>query len=146
MMQSDTAKAFLAAMASPDVAARQEALKRLPEQESAAALPGLADLMGGADPAVAKTARAGMETLVHRVRAPPPGKDRGDGAARARTADALAQIARSSRPRMVRAHALYLLGFAGDGSHEKALAALEKDTEVGEDARMARQRIRSVRY
>lgn len=145
---SDATKAFLAAIASPDVAVRQAALKRLPPaQDAADALPGLAELMAGKDPAVAKAAKAAMEAVTHRALAPPPGKDRPDRAARERAAAALTEVVDSSHPRMVRAHALFLLGFAGDGAqHEKALALLEKDPEVGEDARMARQRLRSVRY
>jgi len=115
-------------------------------EEDAAALPGLADRMGDPDPAVAKAAKAAMEHLVHHKLAPVGGKDRPDGAAYTAVADALLEIVHAPRPRLVRAHALYLVGFAGDGPHEKALGALEKDPQVGEDARMARQRIRSVRY
>jgi hypothetical protein len=139
------AKAFLDGMASTDPAVRQEALKSLPQQD-AAVLPGLADLMGSADPAVAKAAKTAMERLVHLRLAPPAGTDRPGDIARATFADGLLEIARSPRPRLTRAHALHLAGFAGDRRHEKALGALEKDPQVGEDARMARQRIRSVRY
>jgi hypothetical protein len=150
MPLSDAAKAFLSALASPDAAARQDALQKhpLPASETAAVLPGLAELMGGADRAVAKTAREAMEALVHRSLAPVSGKNRPDPAVRARTAAALREIAAASaRPRLVRAHALCLLGFAGDGSaDEKALAALENDPELGDDAHMARQRLRSARY
>jgi hypothetical protein len=115
------------------------------EEKDAAALSGLADRMGDPDPTTAKAAKLAMERLVHRNLAPAEGEDRPDDAARTAVADALLEIARAPRPRLVRAHALYLGGFAGDGRHEKALSALEKDPQVGEDARMARQRIRSVR-
>ena len=49
---------------------------------------------------------------------------------------------------MARAHALHLLGFAGNGSRteNQLLTQLENDPQIGEDARMARQRIRSARY
>jgi hypothetical protein len=102
--------------------------------------------MGSPDPAIAKAAKAAMQRLVHLKLASPAGTDRPDGGARTAVAESLLDIARSSRPRLVRAHALYLVGFTGDGRQEKTLSALENDPQVGENARMARQRIRSVRY
>jgi hypothetical protein len=112
-----------------------------------AALRDWADQMGGPDPAAAKKAKAEMEQLVHLMLSPAPGKDWPEGSVRARVADSLAEIARSDRPRVVRAHAIHLLGFAASGRRdEDTLKALEKDPQVGDDARMARERMKGSRY
>lgn len=148
-MNPTDVKAFLAAMSSPDAAVRDGAGKDVPRLSPADAgvvLPGLADLMGSADPATAKAAKSAMERFVHQSLAPPAGKDHPDGRARSGVADALREIAASPRPRLVRAHALALLGFAGDGRDERAIAGMEPDPDLGQNARMARRRIRSVRY
>jgi HEAT repeat protein len=139
-------QAFLKRIASPDPAVRAAALKEAAQQDPAA-LAGLADLMSHSDKAIAKAAKTAMERLTHGVLKPAPGKDKpnsDDG--RGKAADQLVEIAMSSRPRMTRAHALYLAGFAGERMHEALVADLEKDKDVGEDARMALQRMRSVRF
>ena len=48
-------------------------------------------------------------------------------------------------PRMLRSHFLYLLGCIGDLPCAKRLAVLEKDSLLGQDARMARERIGKVK-
>lgn len=104
------------------------------------AIPLLADAMAGADPAAAVQATRALEKLAHNAARPGAPDERGQALAE------LKKLAISRRPRKVRAHALRLLGFVGDRGTERALAALERDPEVGEDARMARQRIRAVAY
>jgi hypothetical protein len=75
-----------------------------------------------------------MADIVHHAARPggAPGEVR-------QAADALLGVARAAgRPRMVRAHALHLLGFvAKNNTTASALRTLMTDPEVGEDARMA---------
>jgi hypothetical protein len=101
------------------------------------ALEQLAQAMAGSDPVAAKTAKRAMAQRVHASAA--PGADK---KARAQNVRDLLTIARANGPRSVRAHALYLLGFIGGRTEERALSTLEADPEVGEDVRMARERIR----
>ena len=53
----------------------------------------------------------------------------------------LLQLAAPGNPRLVRADALELLGIVGGDAEVKPLAELISDREVGEDARMALERI-----
>lgn len=96
----------------------------------------LADRIDSVDPATAKGARLALEAAVHGAAAP------GEGAQRAQTADALLAALATRRSRVARGHLLRLVGFVGDRKHERALGAFERDPETGEDARMARERIR----
>jgi hypothetical protein len=97
----------------------------------------LADIMASPDPATAKAAKLALEKLAHAAGAP-----RAGAVQRRETLQALREIALSKRPRLVRAHALRLLGLIGARPEAQALAPVERDPEVGEDARMARERIR----
>lgn len=99
----------------------------------------LANRMADPDKAKAKMAKVAMEKLVH-VQARPDGNKKD----RESVAKGLLSVAKDGNAysRMTRAHAIRLLGYIGAGSEERALGALEKDPEVGEDARMARERIR----
>ncbi|MGC4044354.1 MAG: hypothetical protein QM758_11200 [Armatimonas sp.] len=96
----------------------------------------LADTMGGSDLAAAKAARASLASFTHAAAAPNAGAGQ-----RRETIKALTEIATSKRPRMVRAHALHLLGLVGGKGELRAIAPLENDPEVGEDARMATTRL-----
>lgn len=96
----------------------------------------LADTMGGADPVAAKAARVSLASFAHAAGAPNAGSGQ-----RRETIKALTEIANSKRPRMVRAHALHLLGLIAGKGELRSLAPLERDPEVGEDARMALARI-----
>ncbi len=96
----------------------------------------LADAMASTDPQVAKAAKLALEKLAHAAGAP-----RASAAQRRETLRALSTVALSQRPRLVRAHALRLLGLIGGPGEVKALAPLEKDPQLGDDARMARERI-----
>jgi hypothetical protein len=139
-------KAYLARIASTDPAVRAAAVKEAGQQDPAA-LAGLADLMANSDKAIAKAAKTAMDRLTHTVLTPAKGKDKPDSSGgRSKAADQLVEIAMSSRPRMTRSHALYLVGFAGEKMHESFVAELEKDKDVGEDARMALVRMRTVRF
>ncbi len=96
----------------------------------------LADAMGSADPQAAKAAKLALEKFVHAAGAP-----RAGAAPRRETLRALSTVALSKRPRLVRAHALRLIGLLGGPGEAKTLAPLEKDPQLGDDARMARERI-----
>lgn len=126
---------FLESMASPDPAARRAAAT-FARRRGASALPGLADLAASSDKAVAKAAQKAMTEITHHAARPgAPGEAR-------QVADALLVIAQATaRPRMVRAHALHLAGFVASTATAPALRALRTDKEVGEDARMAWERI-----
>jgi hypothetical protein len=89
------------------------------------------------DPATAKKARLFLEGIVHQYAAPNAPKNLQHS-----VAEALLTIAQDSqRPRMVRAHALRLLGFIGDKKHANALKPLLSDPQLSEDAHMATERI-----
>jgi hypothetical protein len=47
----------------------------------------------------------------------------------------------ATHPRMLRSHLLYLLGCIGDSACAKRLTVLERDTQIGADVKMARERI-----
>ena len=92
--------------------------------------------MGGSDKARAKAAKLALEQVAHNAARPGAPK-----AERQTTIAGLLEVARSSRPRLARAHALRLLGLIGGKVEERALSSLERDPEIGEDARMARERL-----
>lgn len=97
----------------------------------------LADRMGGNNPVAAKAARLAMERAVHTACAP--------GASKGVRADILKEllaIVASQRPRMVRAHAIKLVGLIGRKSEDKPLARLANDPELKGDVQMARERLR----
>ena len=96
----------------------------------------LADAMGSPDPATAKAAKLALEKFTHAAGAP-----RAGAAQRRETLRALREIALSKRPRLVRAHAIRLLGLIGGKPEAQALAPLERDPELGDNAHMARERI-----
>lgn len=125
---------FLQSMASPDPAVRQAAAG-FARRRGAPALPGLADLAGGQDKPIAKAAKKAMEDITHYAAS--PGAQREAHA----VAQQLLAVAASGRPREVRSHALYLLGFVGTDEMVPALTTLFPNNEVGEDARMAAERI-----
>ena len=99
----------------------------------------LADQMSGTDPVSAKAAKHEMEVSSHATAAP------GQGAARVKAAKALVDVAKSSRPRLVRAHALRLIGFVGSKADAAAVAGLTKHPELGQDAKIAIKRIQSAK-
>lgn len=97
----------------------------------------LADAMAGTDKARAKAAKAALAQEVHAACAPG-----GDKTLRAALLKEILLILNSKRPRLVRAHAIALLGFIGSKADDKALARLAADPELKEDIRMARERLR----
>lgn len=100
-------------------------------------IPALADGMASSNKVIAKVAKKYMEETVHDAARPGAPKTY-----RKKTIADLLAVVRSNRPRLVRAHALRLLGLIGGKTEEKLLAPLEADREVGEDARMAHERLR----
>jgi len=126
---------FLESMASPDSSVRRAAAA-FARRRGAGALPGLADLAASPDKALAKSAQKAMADITHHAARP------GTPSEARQAADALLKIAQTtSRPRMVRAHALHLLGFVATDADVPGLRALLADTEVGGDARLALERI-----
>jgi len=99
----------------------------------------LADQMSGTDPVASKAAKAELETSAHAAAAP------GQKAARAQAAKALVDVAKSNRPRLVRAHALRLIGFVGSKADAAAVAGLTKHPEIGQDAKIAIKRIQAAK-
>lgn len=99
----------------------------------------LADQMSGTDPVASKAAKAELETYAHAAAAP------GQNAARAQAAKALVEVAKSNRPRLVRAHALRLIGFVGSKADAAAVAGLTKHPEIGQDAKIAIKRIQAAK-
>lgn len=97
----------------------------------------LAETMASSDPVRAKAAKLAMAQQVHAACAPK--KSSRD---RAPLIKELLEIVSSPRPRLVRAHAARLVGYIGGKGEEVALGKAESDPEIGEDVRMARERIR----
>lgn len=96
----------------------------------------LAETMAGTDPVKAKAAKLEMAKLVHTACAPKrPGRER------AAFLKQLSVLLDNRRPRLVRAHAAQLIGYAGGKADDKALAKYASDPEIGEDILMARERI-----
>lgn len=98
----------------------------------------LAAAMADPDPVKAKAAKLQMEQQVHRACAPKlPWRTRA-----ALLKELLSLVDSRNQPRAVRAQAARLLGYAGGKGEERALAQYESDPELGEDIRMARERLR----
>ena len=125
---------FIAKIKAPDGAVRYGAQKTAGPLGSAAIAP-LSDLVGGADRPAAKAAKGALENIVHHADRPGAKPE-----ARAVTLTLL-DVAASPRPAPARAHALYLLGFAADGRAAAAIAKMRNDPEIGDEARMALERI-----
>ena len=126
---------FLDSMASPNPSVRRAAAA-FARRRGAGALPGLADLAASSDRAIAKAAQKAMADITHHAARPGVSGEARQAAATLRT---IAQA--TARPRMVRAHALHLLGFVATAADVPGLHALLADTEVGTDARLALERI-----
>jgi hypothetical protein len=98
----------------------------------------LADAMSGSDLVKAKAAKAAMAQQVHAACAPGvTGKLRAE-----LLRELLTIILESKRPRLVRAHAIALLGFLGSKGDDKTLARLASDPELKDNIKMARERLR----
>ena len=128
------AKDLLDQLQSPDANVRLKACQSA-GPAGAGAIPGLADLMASPDKSVAKGAKVALQNIAHYSARPGASKE-----AQAVTT-ALLKVADSTRPRMIRAEALNLVGVVGDGRAVPTLTKLLSDKEVREDARMALERI-----
>jgi hypothetical protein len=133
----DTTARFLNSMASPDPAVRQAA-GAFARRRGAAVIVGLGDLAAHSDNAIAKSAKQALGEITHYAARPGAGNE-----ARAVAAQLLVVANDTARPRAVRAHALHLLGFVAGDAHVPALGRLLADHEIGQDARMALERIGS---
>lgn len=129
-----TAEALVKKLQSSDAESRMAAAHAA-QGAGPDAIPALARLMAGNDPDVAKAAKEALIVIVHRAARPGAPLE-----ARA-AAERLAAVAAHPGPRAVRADAIYLLGFVGGPASVPALARLLNDPDVGEEARMALQRI-----
>jgi hypothetical protein len=99
----------------------------------------LAKQMAASDKIAAKAAKLELSRLTHTAAAP-----RAPKAPKSALIKDLLAIASSDNPRLVRAHAIYLLSCIGDRTVEKALAPLEKIPELTDNVQMARTRLRRV--
>ncbi len=109
------------------------------EQDLTKSVINLGKQMSDPDKATAKMAKVAMERYVHAQGR--PGANKND---RQSVIEGLMTVAkdRTAYSRMARAHAIRLLGYIGGRGEERNLESLEKDPEIGENARMARERIR----
>lgn len=100
----------------------------------------LGDAMGSSeDKAIAKAAKKALEDVAHYAARP------GASVREAReVAEKLVLLTEAGRLRAVRAHALYLLGFVARDRNVGTIRLLQDDSEVGEDARMALERMNSA--
>lgn len=105
------------------------------EKISPASIAKLADAMMSADPVVSKAGKMDLEVAAHAAAAP------GNGPVRAVMASALVLVANSNRPRLVRAHALKLIGFVGAKAHATGISKLSNHPEIGQDTKIAIRRI-----
>lgn len=117
-----------------DTAARSAAVKYA-ALTGTEALPALGRVYAGSDLAAGKAALEAMKKIAYNA-----GRPGADAEASAASGHLLA-LTGSEYPRRVRADALELLGIVGGGNEVSGIAALLDDKDVGEDARMALQRI-----
>lgn len=102
----------------------------------AAAVAPLAELMASTDKGASRAATEALGRVAHYAARPTASP-----AERQSVVVELLRVASAPRPRTVRAEALHLLGFVGNGNMVPALARLLNDPEVREDARLALERI-----
>jgi HEAT repeat protein len=129
---------FLQDIASPNPQVRYMAWRFASRRGARAVVP-LGDLAASEDKGVAKAAQGALQEIAFYA-----GRPDAQDEARA-VAEQLLLLTAPSRPRAVRANALHLLGFVADKPLALAIARLSQDPEVGEDARMALQRIPGAR-
>ena len=97
----------------------------------------LAEAMASSDPVKAKAAKREMERQIHDACRPgKPWRERDPHLKE------LTTLLEKRHPRLVRAHAARLIGYAGSKEEESALAKYEPDPEIGDDIQMARERLR----
>lgn len=133
-MQTD-ATGLLDRLQSPDADVRYKAWQEA-GPAGASVILGLGDLMASPDKSIAKCAHGALEVVTHYA------ARGGSGSKEARdVTKMLLKLSDSTRPRMVRADALCLVGVVGDGRAVPVLVKLMADKEIREDARMALERI-----
>jgi len=119
---------------SPDANVRYKAW-RSAGPTGAEAIPGLGDLMASPDKSIAKCAKGALETITHYAARP------GSPTEARAVSNNLLKLADSTRPHMVRADALTLVAYVGDGHCVPTLVKLLNDYDVHEEARLALERI-----
>ncbi len=129
---------FLKEVASPNPHVRYTAWRFASRRGAGAVVP-LGDLCASEDQGVAKAARGALQEVALYA-----GRPGAEDEARA-VSERLLLLTDASRPRSVRAHALHLLGFVADKRSTAPIARLLGDPEVGEEARMALERIPGAR-
>ena len=95
----------------------------------------LSDLCSSEDKPVSKAAKGLLEAIAHRAARPGAKEEAKE------VSEKLLDVASSSRPVLVRAWALHLLGFTADGRAVPKIARLLEVPEVQEEARLALERI-----
>jgi len=136
------AQELIEKMKSSDPYVRYEAWKSAGPM-GAEAVAGLADLVASSDRWVARAAKFALGNITHyaaRPASPSSGREGAKNEASA-VAGELLKVATSNRPLRVRADALNLLGFVGDGKTVSAIAKLLDERDVRDEARMALERI-----
>lgn len=126
--------ALLLAIQGQDKEASAEAIAKATSVGARAIVP-LGGICSGPDRSAAKAAGEALRRVVHHAARP--------GAASERKAAArqLLRMIRKEWPRQQRGEALYLLGLVGGSESVAAIAEQMKDPDVGEEARMALERI-----
>jgi hypothetical protein len=124
---------FLKEIASADPQVRYTAWKFAGRMGASAVVP-LGDLLASQNPAIVKAARGALQDITHYAARPGVRSE-----ARAVAAELL-KLAGPDRSRLVRAEALTLLGFVADAGDAPAIARLQEDRQVGQEARMALER------
>ncbi|MFO7974816.1 MAG: HEAT repeat domain-containing protein [Candidatus Hydrogenedentota bacterium] len=125
---------FLARIADPNADVRAEAWKAAGAHGARAVKP-LAELGASEDPVIAKAALAAIGTITSHAGRP------GAPQERHAVAKALAEALDEAADDQLRRELLHYLGLVASDEHVPVLAALLDDPAVGEDARMALERV-----
>ncbi len=129
-----TLAGLLADIRSGDMALRLRAVDQATLVGATAIVP-LGDILGGDDPAAAKSALEALRRVAHHAARP------GAASERRKAATELVKLLGAARPRRVRAEALYLLGHVGLDADVAAMARVMKEPGLAPDARMALTRM-----
>ncbi|HXG24700.1 MAG TPA: hypothetical protein VNJ09_09115 [Chthonomonadales bacterium] len=126
--------ALLLSIQGQDREARAKAIEKATSVGTRAIVP-LGGICSGSDRGAAKVAGEALRRIVHHAARP------GATSERKAAAIQLLRMIRKEWPRRQRVDALYLLGLAGGSESVAAIAEQMKDQDVGEEARMALERI-----
>ncbi|MBM3493240.1 MAG: hypothetical protein FJX72_02795 [Armatimonadetes bacterium] len=134
LAQRPTAATLMADIRSGDAALRARAVEQATLVGTSLIVP-LGNAAGGTDPAAARAAIEALRRVAHHCARPKAASER-KAAVRE-----LVKLTTAASPRHVRVEALYLLGFVGGADATGALGGLLTDASIGEEARLALERI-----